>query len=331
MFPASVPKPMSNILKNMGDKFQASAALRRAGFLAWRELRGFAKDFWYDGNWAIPDDLDEVEPPPKKPPPKSPRRRQEEEDGLWHALAGEVSEKMWGKHCVTPGDEHITELLIRPLGLTKDMSVLDLSAGLGWRLRRTTDEFGVYINGFEPDAEIAARGMELSRLAGKGKRAAIAVYDPMNFVSTRTYDCVLGRETIYRVADKEKFIKSIAACCKPQAQLSFTDYVVDPEVADHPSILAWKAYEQSAAPPTLVDMAGLWAKAGFTLRVHDDQTEYYKQEVVAGMKRLAVFLASGIKPAPETKRTISKRVTTWAHRMAALEAGMKFYRFYGLR
>jgi hypothetical protein len=111
-FPALVAKPMPNILKNMGDKLPSSVALRRAGFLAWRELRGLAKDFWYDGNWTIPDDIEEVEPPPKKKtPPKSARRRLEEEDGLWHALAGEVSEKMWGKHCVTPGDEHITEFV----------------------------------------------------------------------------------------------------------------------------------------------------------------------------------------------------------------------------
>ena len=42
-------------------------------------------------------------------------------------------------------------------------------------------------------------------------------------------------------------------------------------------------------------------------------------------------MASGVKPDEETRKAIDKRITTWAHRMAAIEQGMRFYRFYGLR
>jgi SAM-dependent methyltransferase len=217
------------------------------------------------------------------------------------------------------------------MGLTKEKSLLDLSAGLGGRMRKIVNAFGLYVNGREPDPEIAARGMALSVAAGRGKRAEIAPYDPMNLIEERSYDCVIGRETIYRVADKEKFIKSIVACCKPEAQISFTDYIVNPEVHTAPAILAWRAYEKGANPAGLVEMAEIWAKAGISLRVHDDQTDYYKQEVKKGLLRFAGFMASGIKPDAPTKKAIEKRITTWAHRMAAIEQGMKFYRFYGLR
>jgi cyclopropane fatty-acyl-phospholipid synthase-like methyltransferase len=247
-------------------------------------------------------------------------------------MPGEVSEKMWGEGYVTPGDVEVTDRLIRPLGINKDMSLLDLSAGLGGRLRKTTDDYGVYINGLEPDPEIAKRGMEMSKAAGRGKRVTITAYDPLKLTVDRLYDCIIARETIYRVTEKEKFIKSIVASCKPKAQVSFTDYIVDPEVRDKPAIIAWRAFEKGSDPLGLVQMAEMWAKAGFNLRVHDDMSDFYKKEVMVGLARFAKFMASGgPKPDAETKKSIDKRITTWAHRMAAMEQGMKFYRFYGLR
>ena len=250
---------------------------------------------------------------------------------LWHALPGEVSEKMWGDGFVTPGDEYITDRLIRPLGITKDMSLADLAAGLGGRARKTSKEFGVYIDGFEPDPEIAARGMALSIAQGRGKHTTIKPYDPMDFPEERTYDCVVARETIYRVPDKQKFVTSIVRNCKPKAQVSFTDYIVNPEVHDLPAVVAWRAFEKGADPVGLVEMEQLWVKAGITLRVHDDMTDYYKDEVKKGMIRLAKFMASGVKPDAETKKSIEKRISTWAHRAAAMEQGLRFYRFYGVR
>lgn len=330
-----MPNPLASIIHNINLPERARYAL------AWlaREAVGLAHDYWSDGVSAegqVPSISLKTGTAQAKNANKNAAINNESEptatdDGAWHALPGEISEKMWGESYVTPGDKDITEKLIMPLGINKDMSVIDLSAGLGGRLRKTSEEFGVYITGMEPDPDIAARGMELSRLAGLSRKVMITSYDPMNFVSNRTYDCMIARETIYRVADKNKFITSIAAACKRKAQISFTDYIVDAEFRDQPAILAWQAYETGASPCSLIEMAEMWARHGFTLRVHDDQTDYYKKEITRGMGRLAAFLASDIKPSPLTKKAINKRITTWAHRSAALQAGMKFYRFYGLR
>ncbi len=308
-----------------------------------QEIVGVAQDFWKDGCWEKSAPLSggaqqerfEAEPVQGyslgAKTKESSYEVSKTQDGYWCAAPGEISERMWGKGSVSPADDYISELLIRPLGITKDMSLLDLSAGLGRRMRRTTDEFGVYINGREPDPEIAVRGMALSVAAGRSKKAAIAAYDPMNLIESRSYDCILARETIYRAVDKGTFVKSIVACCKPKAQISFTDYIVNPESRDQPAIRAWRLFEQGATPVGLVEMAELWAKAGISLRVHDDQTDYYKKEVKRGLMRFAEFMASGVKPDEETRKAIDKRITTWAHRMAAIEQGMRFYRFYGLR
>ena len=97
---------------------------------------------------------------------------------LWHAAPGEISEKMWGAGFVTPGGQIIDGHANAPLGLMKEMSVLDLSAGLGGRMRDMVDAIGLHVTGLEPDAAIAERGMQMSLKAGEVKHALIAHYDP---------------------------------------------------------------------------------------------------------------------------------------------------------
>ncbi len=310
-----------------------------------RDLSGLAADFWKDGPWpwkqaanssmapAAPinaEVLSELTPQQNYANAQAVSEPVETQS-LWHAQPGEISEKMWGDGHVNPADEYVAERLIRPLGLTKDMSLLDLSAGLGGRVRKVVEEFGVYITGYEPDPEIAARGMQLSIAAGMSKHAAIAAYDPANLTVSRSYDCVIMRETIYRMKDKLRFAASIAGCTKKKAQLSFTDYIINPEHRDQPAIQAYCAHEKNIAPLGVVEMAELWAKVGFNIRVSDDQTDYYTKEVMRGLHRFSRLLASSVKPDEETRISIEKRVERWAYRMAAFEQGMRFYRFYGLK
>lgn len=250
---------------------------------------------------------------------------------IWHAEPGEISEKMWGDGFVTPGGNTINGMLIKPLGLTKEMSVLDLSAGLGGRMRRTAEETGAYITGLEPDAAIAVRGMQLSVKAGKRKHAPITHYDPAKLELNRLYDCIIARETFYRVPDRPTFFAAIGKHAKPHAQIAFTDYILDPEHSHHPAALAWKKNEKLANPMGLVEAAEAWAKVGFSLRVHEDLTSFYKAEVMVGLKRLMLYLASGIQPDQETGVAVLRRIETWKYRMAAIDAGMKFYRFYGTK
>ena len=78
-------------------------------------------------------------------------------------------------------------------------------------------------------------------------------------------------------------------------------------------------------------MAEAWAKVGVDLRVSEDLSAFYKQEVAAGLKRLSTVLVSGPRPDAETKEALRRGLETWAHRMMAMSRGVKFYRFYGTR
>ncbi len=319
--------PMLNALNKETARLFARKSRWMLAYLR-QELIGIAHDFWKDGIWErLPgrggDDFNKY---------LSPEALSETEAPMpWHAAPGEISEKMWGQGNARPGDDVLTDLLIQPFGLTKNVSLLDLSAGLGGRMRKIGERFNIVLSGREADPEIALRGAALLAAAGLGGRASITPYDPMNWVEKNKADCVVLRETIYRTADKDKFVKSIAACCNDDAQVSFTDYIVNPEYKDQAAIAAWRKGEPPADPLSLVEMAELWARAGFSLRVHDDQTGFYRKEIKHGLLRLAQFMAGGIKPDAETKKAIEKQLTVWALRMAALDSGMKFYRFYGLK
>jgi SAM-dependent methyltransferase len=321
---------MLNPLSNFVERHLGAKRLKQFAF-------GLAADFWKDGD-ANPfafgssrEGFSSHTSPPVRSPASRAEQKKKAQQKVWHAAPGEISEKMFGTGYVTPGDAVITEAMIRPLGLTGAMNVLDLSAGLGGRMRKTTEETGAYVTGLEPDKEIALRGMELSIKAGKGKHAPVAHYDPVLFTVSRMYDCVLARETFYRVTDKDAFFKSISACVKAKGQLVFTDYIINPEHRKEPAIVAWQVQEKNASPLGLVEMAEAWAKVDFGLRINEDMSDFYKQEVLTGLKRLAIFLSSSNPPDPETKKSLQRRIEIWTHRLASMEQGMKFYRFYGTK
>lgn len=332
---------MPNLLTSFASKHLGTHFIPR---LKW-QVMGLAEDFWKDGpenlfalglNFRAPT---EPEPSPGIHPAPSSKFASSNQDPIknrssapfWHAVPGEISEKMWGAGFVTPGGAIINGMLIKPLGLTKEMSVLDLSAGLGGLMRNTAEETGAYITGLEPDAAIAERGMQLSIRAGKSKHAPITHYDPSRLVLNRSYDCIIARETFYRAPNRPILFAVLAKHTKPHAQTAFTDYVLDPEHREKPAVVAWQNMEKSARPAGLVEAAEEWAKVGFSLRVHEDLTDFYKTEIKIGLKRLKDFLALGAHPDEETAISILRRIETWELRMAAMGAGMKFYRFYGTK
>ncbi len=318
------------------QKNSVIALLPRLG----RNIRGLAQDFWKDGpknpllfKFKSEHKHKDTVPAPgvKTGGAAVQKNGKSVSDKLWHAAPAEISEKMWGEGFVTPGTNYITDLLVKPLGITKDMNILDLSAGLGGRIRKISHETGAYVTGLEPDTGIAQRGMEMSKQMGRSKHAPVEHYNPESLTFTRAYDCVIAQETFYRISDKDAFFKIIADGLKQRGNLVFTDYIVDPENRDKPAIIAWQAVESSASPLGFVETAERWAKVGVNIRISEDLSDFYKNEVAKGLIRLQEFLASGIKPDSETKQALQKRIKTWAHRMSAMEQGMKFYRFYGAK
>lgn len=316
---------------------------------------GLARDFWKDGPYDGPAWFKRlVTLFPKKdrtPPPAQPAADKMKEAGAaeYVAEAETVAEKVervpqpwtsdrvgileaiWGEGCSMPGGDEYADSLSSPLGLNQEMSILDLSAGMGHLARRIADEYKCYVTGMDTDASLAARGMVMSIASGLSKKASIIQYDPATFTASRKYDCIFARELFYRVVGKEKFFKAIDGSLKNGGgQIVFTDFVLDPISRDKPEVLAWLNREKSAAPMTQLEQIKTWKSMGYDLRVAEDQTHQYKNYIVVGLANLASFMRYNI-PDIETKPILVREIDLLSKRLAAFHAGLKYYRFYGIK
>jgi hypothetical protein len=311
--------PIRNLVeKHLGAEFLPGLGRYCAGLK--QRMSGLAEDFWKDGRSNPLHDMADIVGH-KKPAPAPGTSFQRvmqaaKENALWHAETFDIAEIMWGQGYVLPGGATVAEWMEMPLGLTKDM---DVSAGLGGAMRLLAEKYKVNVTGMESDPVLVLRG----------KAQGIIGYDLTALKTAKTHDCIMMREVFSRVRDRNEFIRQIVMATKKVAQVSFTDFVVEPENRDKPAILAWLAAEKMPKPLGVVEMAEVWAKDGFNLRVHEDQSEFYRKEVLSGLKRFAIHLSKGSRPDAATKKVILQQIQVWVQRMAAMEQGLKFYRFYG--
>ncbi len=249
----------------------------------------------------------------------------------WSGDRIQVIERMWGEGHAFPGNDNYIDSLVTPLGMNKEMSILDLSAGLGGMARKIAADFGSYVTGLEVDSTLASRGMIMSIAAGKAKQATITAYNPETYEPTRKYDCVFARELFYKVVAKEKFFKAIAGSLKSGGgQLVFTDYLLDSVSRAKPAIRQWFEREPNAAPLTLPETIKYWKGFGFDLRVAEDQTDLYHTEILKGFTSLVEHINMNV-PDRETKLLLLREIDLWAQRIHAFKGGLKYYRFYGIK
>src|SRR5262245_48857497 len=80
----------------------------------------------------------------------------------WSKSRIKVAELIWGDGFNFPGSaDHVVEL-VKPFGLNKEKSLLDLGCGLGGGTRAIAKEFGSYCEGMEHSPALAKAGMEMS-------------------------------------------------------------------------------------------------------------------------------------------------------------------------
>ncbi|MFA6280370.1 MAG: methyltransferase domain-containing protein [Bdellovibrionales bacterium] len=249
----------------------------------------------------------------------------------WMADRIQVMEVMWGAGSSFPGGAAYIDALASPLGLNDEASVLDLGAGLGDMARKLAEDYKCYVTGLEANQTLAQRGMIMSIAAAKSKKAPVTFYDPAEYSATRKYDCIIAREVFCRVVGKEKFFKAVDASLKNGGgQIVFTDFVLNPSMREKPAIVKWLEREKAMAPLTQLELIKTWKGMGYDLRIAEDQTALYKNNILAGLVDLVPYMRTNV-PDVDTKRTVVREVDFWSRRLAALGHGLKYYRFYGIK
>ena len=244
----------------------------------------------------------------------------------------EVMQEIWGRGMSGPGDESYIMRLVKPLGLKPEHTVIDVGAGLGGMTRVISEKFDIWMTGLESDREVADAGMELSTMAGLAKRAPIHYFDMDHYeFRENSTDCVISKEALYLVEDKDRLLTEIIRMVKPRGQILFTDYVLA-EDADERMVYAWAEGEPRKPNPwTMRDYEVALTEHRLDIRIKEDITEEVYGIITANW---AKFLSSlkGKRVDKATSEAITDAVELWTRRTKAIDAGaLRICRFHALK
>jgi SAM-dependent methyltransferase len=253
----------------------------------------------------------------------------------WETEETRIQEQVWGEGYYKPGGEDHVLGLAKPFGLNPSLTVMEFGAGLGGGTRALVNEFGVWVNGLEPTAELAKAGRELSIKAGLEKKADIIRYSPEGFEpKASSVDCILSSESMYLVEDKLKLLKTFERALKPRGQISITDFVRSEDIDVNDQKLQGLGLhpEDQTFFASGEEYVRWFRELNFDLRVNEDITDRYRKMVMEGW---VGFTQAGGERAAHAKALpdqVVKEVQLWTRRVAAMDAGhLKVMRYYAIK
>jgi len=328
-----------------GTQAPAADAAGAAGFLARvQALMGpdsrLRKQLvaWWDG-YYLPDAQEAEQPAP----PADDANKQLEAaakavaaGGLpdtWSAARIKISELIWSDGFSFPGgSEHVLKL-VKPMGLNKEKTMLDLNSGLGGAARVIAKAFGTYVTGMDASPTLAKAGMAASEKAGLSKKAVIESYDPLTVIlPQRKYDAVFARLVFLPLENKKRLLAQVEQSLKPGGQFMFLEFALGSAGAKSPVLDAWiKGEDHPPHPITIDDYAEELKALKMDVRVAEDMTLEFRGLVLEGWARLS----QALKPkslAPDEAKGLTKEVELWSRRIAAFDSNdLRVARLYAIK
>lgn len=272
---------------------------------------------WWNGNDFIPS----ITPLGVKSELAAHHTQAPHHHGPNHGARARVCEAIWGDGCVSPGPVEFIREVTAWLGLGPKMSMLDLGAGLGGPARAINEAYGIWIAGYEAEAEFAKEGMT--------RKAPISVFNPETVdLPKRKFDAVFSKDILYTVENKMRLLNQISKSLKPNGQFLIIDYVITEEANQSPQISAWHQIEgQHSNFWSRKHYASGFKEAHLELRVTEDLTATYMEFVTGGFrglsKRIDTLIQQEPDPAMQTdlRRALALESQRWAIRAEAIQAG----------
>jgi len=194
----------------------------------------------------------------------------------WSDWRIDLMERLWGTGFLLPGGADFVSELTRPLNLGSKTSVLVLGAGMGGPSNSIAKEFGAFIDGIEPDPELAVAGTKRATIVKGMSRVTIknlSIDDDSAFA--RKYDAIFGQEILLQRANVSQLLDRCANALKENGKLVITDFTSADETAGS-SIEAWLKREKAAGPTREEgELRALFTEAGFRMRTVEDLTDRY--------------------------------------------------------
>lgn len=250
-----------------------------------------------------------------------------------------VLQALWGEGNITPGPAEFIVGLTSRLGLTPEMTMLDLGAGLGGPARAISASSGIWVTAYEEVAAVAKAGIEQSVMHGVAKKVAV---EHVEFATVerpkRKIDCFFSKDAVHQISNKKQLLVAVEEALKPNGQFFIIDYVITEKGKSNNSEMVWNtADEQVSHFWTKEEYATAFAEAKLDLRVSEDLSQKYCEMIANGFRNLAKnmesLLASETEEArqSELRRALAFESNRWAMRAEALQSGaIAVVRFSGL-
>ena len=240
-----------------------------------------------------------------------------------------VLQALWGEGNVTPGPAEFIVGLTNRLGLTSEMTMLDLGAGLGGPARAISSSSGIWVTAYEEVAAVAKAGMEQSIMQGLAKKVPI---EHVEFATVerpkRKIDCFFSKDALHHISKKKYLLAAMEEALKPNGQFFIIDYVITEKGKSNNSEANWnKADEQVSHFWTKEEYLAAFAAVKLDLRVSEDLSPKYCEMIADGFRRLTKNMESLISEETDEarqsdlRRALAFESNRWAVRAEALQAG----------
>ncbi len=250
----------------------------------------------------------------------------------WADWRIDLMERLWGKGFMLPGGTDFVHQLTKPLSLGTKASVLVLGAGMGGPANLIAEQFGAFIDGVEPDPELAAASAKRAAVVKGMSRVKIknmSIDDGEAF--DRKYDAIFGQEILLRLADKTKLLEHCVNALKDGGKLVITDFTLA-EGAGGKAIDLWLERERAQGSmlsenewrQLFKDSGFNENKARFRMRTIEDMSDRYVALVLNGW----VALEESLRANAANRDTLREMITEaerWALRVTLLNSGLLRY------
>ena len=194
---------------------------------------------------------------------------------------------IYGAGCVIPGDARYLVELFSSVGLEAEMTLLDLNAGMGGPGVAIAQARKSAVTGFERNPDLVQAGASFLRTQKAGRHVELTTYDPENLVlRAGFYDCVMAREVISTLVDKEAFLHAVSLGLKSFGRIVIADFVRGDGPAENSAIAAWAALREHrpllATSESYVACLERW---GCEVQIAKDATAAYRGLLLRSWRR----------------------------------------------
>ena len=125
------------------------------------------------------------------------------------------------------GGLEATEQFLGPLGITSEMSVLDVGSGIGGTARFIAHNYGAYVHGVDLTPDFVTTANALSEICGLAHRTSFLEGSALAMpVQSESFDLVTMMHVGMNIEDKPALFAEVARCLRPGGRFALFDLML---------------------------------------------------------------------------------------------------------